>query len=88
MLADCLEVFLLTDGLWSDSGLFGRGLDAVVEKALERRGAFVFDDVQGVGEFAIPNGRAGLERAFEELEHLPGAFDGFGRAFEFDPAFA
>src|SRR5438552_2822842 len=47
MLADRFEVLLLADGLWSDGGLFDRGLDAVVEKALERGGAFVFDDVQG-----------------------------------------
>src|SRR5437867_111138 len=45
MLADRFEVLLLTDSLWGDGGLFGRSLDAVVEKTLERRGAFVFDDI-------------------------------------------
>ena len=51
-------------------------------------GAFVFHDIQRVGEFAVAHRRAGLHRVFERQKQLFGAFDGLGGAVELDPAFA
>ncbi len=48
----------------------------------------MLDDVQGVGELAVADGRAGLERILQQQEQVLGAVHGVGLAFQLDPAFA
>ncbi|MFM1944801.1 MAG: hypothetical protein RI897_3783 [Verrucomicrobiota bacterium] len=87
MFADCLDVGFLADGFWGDSGFAGGGLDAFPEEFAEGTGAFVADDIDGVGELAVADHMAGPRGGFEVAEHMFDRGDRIVGSFELDPAF-
>ena len=86
--ADGVEIFFLADGFGGDAGFPVVRHHAVAHQVLEGLHAVMFHDVQSVGKFAVADGRAGLQQGFQRDEQVFGAFQGVGRAFQFDPAFA
>ena len=56
-----IQVLLLPDGFGGDARLPFRSLDAVGQEVLERRDAFMFDNVERMGELTIADRRARLQ---------------------------
>ena len=83
-----IQVILLPHRFGGHARLLVGSLDAVAQDVLERGDALMLDDVEGMGELAVPHGGAGLERILQHQKQVFGALHGIGLAFELDPALA